>query len=106
MASGDKKLSNHCATGTVTGTGSAITVICNFKPKVVELNNTSGNCIGKWNDLMPDAALHKIVDSGGGTTDISYVTSAGITPLFNGFQIGTDTDLNVNTEVIFWNAYK
>ena len=106
MASGDTRKNARVATGTYTCTGSAVTFITGFKPAAIEVLNTSGICIGKWNNLMPDAAMCKVVDSGVGTTDISYVTSNGITPTFNGFTLGADADLNVNTEVIFWTAWR
>jgi len=106
MASGDKKLSNHCATGGQTATGSAITIDCGFKPKHVLIMNTTNKSTGMWNDSMPNAAVYKTIDSGVGTTDISYATSNGITPLFNGFTIGTDAAINNNNDVLFWTAWK
>jgi hypothetical protein len=100
MSAGTRKV---C--GTVVGTGSAIDVkTVGFRPRSVCLRNTSGNCVGNWQHTMPDAAMQKIVDSGSGTTDISYVTSNGVTPLNNGFTIGADGDLNASTEVIHWEA--
>jgi molecular chaperone DnaK (HSP70) len=52
---------------------------------------------------MADASMQKTVDSGSGTTDISLVASAnGITPLSNGFSLGADTDLNVATEIVYY----
>ena len=59
MASGDMKLSNHVATGTVTGTGSNITIPCGFKPKSVWLYNVTGEAMLHWNDIMPDAYGYK-----------------------------------------------
>lgn len=106
MASGDSLRGKNFAVGTVTGTGSAITVVCGFKPTYVSVRNTSGNCYLTWNALQADAAGQKSVDSGAAATDISTISSGGITPSFNGFTIGTDTDINVNTEVIFWEASK
>src|SRR4030042_2705875 len=104
MALGDQVLSNHVAVGSVDGTGSAITIVCGFKPLSIRVHNIDGDVIAFWDAIMPDAAMQKIVDSGAGTTDISYVTSNGITPAFNGFTIGTDSDLNVSAEELHWVA--
>ena len=106
MASGDKKLSANSASGTITMGGSALNVICGFKPRLVRILNTTNKSVGEWNDSLPDAAVFKTIDSGVGTTDISYATSNGITPLFNGFTIGTDAAINNNNDVIFWVAFK
>jgi len=63
-----------------TGTGAAINFNFGFVPHAVTLNNTTGNCIGYWNDRMADASMQKVVDSGAGATDISFVTAQGVTP--------------------------
>lgn len=107
---------NRIKTGTVEGTGAAIAITCGFVPAVVKLLNIDGNAQMIWTKNMPDAAGQKIVDSATGTTDVSYVTSAGITPVgdaatdtYQGFTIGADTDINVATtgavETILWIAY-
>ena len=70
----------HVAAIMRTGTGAAINFNFGFVPHAVTLNNTTGNCIGYWNDLMPDASMQKVVDSGAGATDISFVTVQGVTP--------------------------
>ena len=106
MAYGDNKLSRDSAVGIIDGTGADISIVCGFKPLHVRILNVDGNAIGEWSALMPDAYIHKIVDSGAGTTDISYAATLGITPLFNGFTIGADTDLNVSGEEIHWIANK
>lgn len=87
--------------GSVNGTGSAINVdTIGFTPSYVRLLNVTGNCQGEWHEDMADAEMQKVVDSGSGTTDISLVTSGGVTPRDTGFQIGTDTDVNVADEII------
>jgi len=92
-------------TGAVTGTGSAINVrTVGFRPRRVELLNVGGNAIGRWQDTMADASMQKVVDSGAGATDISLVTSGGITPLSDGFTIGADTDINASGELVHWLA--
>ena len=85
----------HVAAIMRTGTGAAINFNFGFVPHAVTLNNTTGNCIGYWNDLMPDASMQKIVDSGAGATDISFVTAQGVTPYLgaNGGEALTGTVL-------------
>lgn len=90
--------------GQVTGTGSAITVELGFRPRKVELKNIDGNAIGKWQHPMDAASMQKLVDSGAGATDISLVTTNGITPAANSFVIGADADLNAAGERILWEA--
>lgn len=99
MASGVQILS-----GSFIGTGSAKEVrTVGFRPRSVKLWNVSGNCQAVWFEGMADASMQKTVDSGSGTTDISLVASAnGITPLSNGFSLGADTDLNVATEIVYY----
>lgn len=213
MASGDTKKSNHVATGTVTGTGSDISVDCGFKPKAVLVANATGEATLYWNDLMADASGYKVngtssgtaaaqtftgtastageisaftgtgqsssgqvitttdnqtmtlnqcagmwfisathgpyfivsntavtgapavltvigdaptTDAGayrivkaptpvgtngssavtGGSSDTAFISSNGITPTFNGFTLGADTDVNVSAEVTYWTAWK
>jgi len=102
MASGK----NRVMVGSVYGTGSAINVTTlSFRPRLVRLFNLGGNAQAYWNREMPDAAMQKVVDSGVGTSDISYVTSNGITPLSNGFTIGADADLNASAELLVWEAF-
>jgi len=100
------KRSNHCSTGEVDGTGSAISINCGFKPLFLQVFNVDGNCFASHCFFEADAAMQKTVDSGAGTCDVSYVTSDGITLTANGFSIGADTDLNVSGEELQWVAFK
>lgn len=59
MASGDKDLSNHVCSGTETGTGSLITVLCGFKPKAVWLYNVTGEAVLHWSSKMADGKGYK-----------------------------------------------
>jgi hypothetical protein len=193
---------NHVSTGTVEGTGSAISVICGFKPKAVLIHNVDGEASLYWDDTMTDAYGYKVNDgtmtgtaaaqtftgtaataagavafSGTGqsssgqvitTTDNQTMTlnqcagmwliqatgatppnlilsntavtgapavltvqgsantdagtykivqntsgtgavqlsTLGITPIFNGFTIGADTDLNLVLSTLHWTAWK
>jgi hypothetical protein len=106
MADGDKKASANCAVGQVTGTGASIDIVCGFRPLWVKVLNKTGLATLEWNAIMADANGVKIVDSGSNATNVVDLTSLGITPLFNGFRIGADTDVNVSAEEIFWIAGK
>lgn len=98
---------NRMMTGSFTGTGSAINVkTVTFRPRKVEIFNVSGVCMAIWTNTMADASAFKKVDSGAGATDISFITSNGITPLSNGFTLGADTDLNVSGETVHWVAHQ
>lgn len=97
-------VAGHVAYGTVEGTGAAISVTLGFAPKYVQINNVDGNCFGFWYKGLGDGDAQKVVDSGVGTTDVSLITSNGITDTATGFTIGTDTNLNANGETLFWLA--
>lgn len=99
MASGGTRI----MTGRVVGTGAALNVrVVGFRPKKVELVNQSSSDKLTWTDKMADAAGHKQVAAG----TSSFITSNGVTPLSNGFTIGADTDVNVDTEPVYWVAHE
>lgn len=106
MAAGDSRLGDNYSTGEVVGTGSAFDVRAGFKPRSVKIHNRTRNAKGDWTAVMPDASAQLIVDSGAGTTDISFITSNGITPVFNGFTLGSNANLNTASDVIYWEAWK
>lgn len=176
------------AEGTLSATGSTMTIICGFKPKAVSVINTTGKAQLFWSDPMgngtgwkntgksalnlstpvfsgtgttaagqvitttdnqtmtlnqcagmwliqatgatppnlilsntavsgapavltvqgsanTDAGTYKIVQSTPGTGAV-LLASLGITPLFNGFTIGADTDINVVLSTLHWTAWK
>jgi len=70
----------HVAVIVRKGTGAALNFNFGFVPCAVSLNNVDGNCIGYWNDRMPDATMQKVVTSSTGVTNISSATSKGVTP--------------------------
>lgn len=98
-------------TGTGTGTGAAINVSIGFLPNMVMVMNTTGNCFIVWTSDMGAAAGQKTVDSGAGTTDVSMLSSLGISQYTGsasasqGFTIGADTDINVNAETYYYVAF-
>lgn len=176
------------AEGTVAATGSAMSILCGFKPKAVHIVNTTNKvelfwsdpmgaaagwkrtdksplnlaapafsgtgltaagqvitttdnqtmtlnqCAGMWlisatgatppnlilsntavtgapavltvqGSANTDAGAYKIVQTSPGT-GAALLSSNGITPLFNGFSIGADTDLNLILSTLYWTAWK
>jgi hypothetical protein len=91
--------------GSFVGTGSAKDIeTIGFRPRSVRIYNVTGNCQATWLDSMADGACQKVVDSGSGTSDVSFITTNGITPLANGFRLGADSDLNVASEIVHFEA--
>lgn len=85
-----------------TGTAAAFTITCGFKPRYVRVvnHNSSGLVMIEWFEGMADAAGVKTASNG----DRTELTTLGITPLSYGFTVGLDTDLNVTSEQLSWQA--
>lgn len=101
MASGVLKVLHGVFTGT--GAEKDITVV-GFRPRKVELYNASALATAFWNEAMPDASAIEVADAGANKADVLYITSQGITPLSNGFRLGTDAKCNGSTNVVYWTA--
>jgi len=87
----------------VIGTGALITVKPSGGggyPIKVELINSTGLTTAVWTESMGNTgAMTKRITDG----TMSLVTGAnGITPVFGGFTLGADADLNVSGEKIHW----
>ena len=109
LADGERYFGPFCATGAVTGTGAAINIKLDFKPIRVDLWNiddAGGGTDLYWSQGMPAASGRKVIDSGAGTTNLSYISADGITVGGNGFTIGADGDVNVSGESIAWTAFR
>ena len=92
---------NRAFRGTYTGTGALVTVsTIGFRPRGVRLTSEAGD-EATWNENMADDSMHKRTAAGTG----SLVTSNAVTPLGNGFSIGTDGDLNASGEVVHFEAW-
>jgi hypothetical protein len=80
--------------GSFIGTGVALTIAkVGFKPRALRLFNQDDPAFGEHIEGMADASVAKQVD---GTS--SFATTNGVTLTDTGFTIGTDTDLNVDSE--------
>jgi hypothetical protein len=106
MAAGDRFFGPNVATGELVGTGDAITVTLDFLPQKVEIINRTNNTFGFWFNPMPSASAQITVDSGSGTTDVSFITTKGITAGNSGFILGANASLNSAASVIYWVAYR
>lgn len=101
-------------TGTVVGTGSQLKVeFVEFTPRKVVLRNVVSDDEMVWVDTFPADAGWKSLKAGG----TEYVTTGGVTVVYQdtlsdgqdpgrGFLIGTDSDINANTETIHWEAWE
>jgi len=90
-------------TGKVFGTGAEISFRqVGFRPTKVELINLTSHDKLTWMDQMADAGGHKQVAAG----TSSLITSGGITPLSDGFKLGTDSDMNVSGEALAFIAHE
>jgi hypothetical protein len=66
----------------------------------VKLWNISDLATGVWLEGMADDSVFKEVTAG----TKSLATTGGVTPLSDGFSLGADTDLNVDTELVRYEA--
>lgn len=95
-------------TGVTIGTGSAKNLIgdkVGFRPSKVEIHNLTRKVKALWLDTMPDASAELVVDSGAGTTDLSTITSNGITPLAGGFTLGSNSSMNTSGDEIHYEVW-
>ena len=89
--------------GSYIGTGSAFDITnVGFRPRSVKLTNITGLTTAIWQSSMPDASAFKQINHA--DTQNVYVTANGITPLANGFTVGTDADINTDAETVYFEA--
>jgi len=89
--------------GSYIGTGSAFNITTvGFRPRSVKLWNITGLTTAVWMRDMPDASAFKQINHA--DTQNVYVTANGITPLSNGFTVGTDADINTAAETVMFEA--
>jgi hypothetical protein len=88
-------------TGAYIGTGSAFNITTvGFRPRSVKLWNITGLTTAVWTEEMPDASAFKQINHA--DTQNVWVTANGITPLANGFTVGTDADINTDAETVYY----
>jgi hypothetical protein len=87
----------HIVSGSVAGTGAALTVSLGFQPKYVKVVNLTSGLQLEWYEDMDDGKAIKTILNGTRTVEAENC----ITPAATGFIIGTDaTNGNGNTLVI------
>lgn len=97
MASG----SGRQASGSYVGTGSAFNVqTVGFRPRMVLLFNVTGLTHAVWSEGMADGYVFKIINHA--STQHVLATSNGITPLVDGFTVGSDADINTAAETVYY----
>lgn len=94
-------------TATYTGDGStANTFKIGFKARYVKVvNYTDADVTAEYFAGMPDASAILTIDSGSGTTDMSKITTAGITVGETSITIGTNANLVENAKVFYVVAF-
>lgn len=84
-----------------TGTEAAYTYTnLGFKPRYVKVINLTSGDQEEWFEGMTAAHAHKRVAAG----TAAPITSLGITVSSTGFTIGLDTDINKDSEQVYWIA--
>jgi hypothetical protein len=92
--------SAHQSYGQFLGTGASINVTkVGFKPNTVKLSNANGIML-EWDPSLPDGYAYKTLANG----TRSVISSNGITPISQGFTLGTDS-INGNGEVIRFSCF-
>jgi len=96
-------LLNPCKYGSITGTGSAITVTIGFKPGVVFLHNETDEGTLWWTNTLADGYGYRSIGSSGIE---SLISSNGVTPFQEGFIFGADSEMNDSSDEIHWIAWR
>lgn len=96
MASGAKR--EYHGSFIATGAQLDVTTI-GFRPTRVDLYTDQG-IEGHYTEAFADAAAFKRIANGTG----SVIAVGGITPLANGFRLGTDAGLNVATRKVYFSC--
>lgn len=84
-----------------TGDAAAFNITVGFKPRYVQVLNTTSLDQYEWFEGIADASAFKTTAS---TGDMSLITTLGVTPLARGFTVGLDLDVNVKNEQLSWLA--
>ena len=83
-----------------TAAAAAYNITCGFKPRYIRVVNVTDRTSMEWFEGMTDATGMRKEAAG----TFTLVASAGITPLANGFTVGLDTKVNVQSKQMSWIA--
>lgn len=87
-------------TGAYDGTGAALSnSIVGFRPKSIKFINEDTGASAEWTDTMTDATVITH-DSGVDAIDAAQ----GVTPLDDGFSLGTNAVINTSGQRVHWVA--
>lgn len=95
--------STSMASDTVEGTGSAINVLCGFKPRAVWVYNVDGECSLFWNESMSDAAGYKHLSTASGAVAAESSHTHAVGTLANATSLVSskyDADWNMATKPV------
>lgn len=96
--SGDKRV----VRGAFVSNGASQTVnVVGFRPTVVDIYDLVTPANGHWQDTFADGTMFKRIANGTGSL---VAAPNGITPVNNGFTLGVDAALNVNTHTVHFTA--
>lgn len=97
MSSGVRKVYR----GSFTGTGASLDIkVVGFRPGSVKLFNETDVAEAEWLNTMADGSAKKEITAG----DKTFITAQGVTPLANGFNVGTDGVCNGSGDKIHFVA--
>ncbi len=97
MSSGAAKVSYGASLGT--GADLDVRSVC-FRPRSVHMINMDSGDELFWTEGMVDGGGLKRLAAGAS----SVLATLGVTPLADGFRLGTDADMNVDGETLQWVA--
>ena len=86
-----------------TDTAAAFKITTGFKPRYVKVVNEDGDCFMEWFEGMAAAEAMKLIGDIDPVT-FAKITSNGITVADDGFTVGLDTDVNVQSQQLSWIA--
>ncbi len=87
--------------GSFTGTGASLDIkVVGFRPSSVKLFNETDVTEAEWLNSMADGSAKKEITAG----DKTFITTQGVTPLANGFNVGTDGVCNGSGDKIHFVA--
>lgn len=85
--------------GSFVSNGAAKSVkVPGFKPRYVKVVNGASGASLEWFDGMPDDSALKTPADG----NVAMTSSAGITPLDDGFTLGADAAVNNSGDVVYY----
>lgn len=96
--------SNFITAGSSIGEAAAFNEILSWQPIKVIVFNTTTNCIYYWAQPHGAAGETSFKDTGGGVSDITTVTSNGITVVNDTITFGTD--VQTTNDVLYWVAFR